>query len=248
MILLNKFVKLCIDAMPMPGIYDDFVCFVATDSESERGEDYDSLSEESDAENVPNHHATSAVGGSMKAATKAGLQPNGWLYTLRLFQECIKFCIITNYNCLEGYYDDGDPSYMCEHCGAYMWYGERLNKRVKRGKPIFSMCCHKGKVKLPLLKTPPNTLSSLFYNHDDRSTNFRDNIRAYNMMFSFTSLGGTINHSINNGRGPYLFQMCGENYHRIGDILPDPDKTPVFLQLYIHDTVNEVSNRLAAFG
>lgn len=129
-----------------------------------------------------------------------------------------------------------------------MWFGERINKRRTRAKPVFTMCCHKGKVKLPLLKTPPKTLLALLYNGDARSKNFREFIRAYNMMFSFTSLGGTIDNSINNGKGPYVFQLCGENYHQIGDILPDPDKGPAFLQLYIHDTLNEISNRISAYG
>lgn len=68
------------------------------------------------------------------------------------------------------------------------------------------------------------------------------------MMFSFTSLGGKIDHSVNNGKGPYVFKMNGENYHRIGDIHPQEGETPKFLQLYIHDTVNEVTNRIKAHG
>lgn len=55
-------------------------------------------------------------------------------------------------------------------------------------------------------------------------------------------------HAINNGSGPYVFQLCGENYHLIGGILPAPDKNPAFLQLYIHDPVNEIANRVAAYG
>ncbi|CAN6817243.1 unnamed protein product [Brassica oleracea] len=32
-------------------------------------------------------------------------------------------------NCKElGYIDDGDPTYTCSHCGAIMWFGERINK------------------------------------------------------------------------------------------------------------------------
>lgn len=132
---------------------------------------------------------------------------------------------------------------MCQHCKAYMWFGERINKRVKKTQPVFTMCCKQGKVKLPILKTPPATLLALFYNGDEKSKHFREFIRAYNMMFSFTSLGGKVNHSVNNGKGPSVFQLCGENYHRIGDLFPGPNKDPAFLQLYIHYTVNEIQNR-----
>ncbi|CAN7047919.1 unnamed protein product [Brassica oleracea var. botrytis] len=104
-----------------------------------------------------------------------------------------------------------------------------------------------GKVKLPLLRAPPTSLLKLLYNKGEMRNHFREFIRAYNMML-FTSLGGKVNNSINNGAGPYLFQLCGENYHLIGDMLPGPGKNPAFLQLYIHDTANEISNRMAAYG
>lgn len=63
-------------------------------------------------------------------------------------------------------------------------------------------------------------------------------------MFSFTSLGGRIDRSVNEGNGPPVFVMCGENYHRIGSLVPAPGSAPKFAQLYIFDTHNEVSNRL----
>ncbi|CAF1919487.1 unnamed protein product, partial [Brassica napus] len=55
-------------------------------------------------------------------------------------------------------------------------------------------------------------------------------------------------HSINNGRGPFVFQMSGENYHRSGDIVPEPGQAPKFSQLYIIDTLNEIKNRLDAYA
>ncbi|CAN6801569.1 unnamed protein product [Brassica oleracea] len=55
-------------------------------------------------------------------------------------------------------------------------------------------------------------------------------------------------HSINNGRGPFVFRMSGENYHRIGDIVPEPGQASKFSQLYIIDTLNEIKNRLDAYA
>lgn len=34
-------------------------------------------------------------------------------------------------------------------------------------------------------------------------------------MFAFTSMGGQIDNTINDGRGPYVFRLHGQNYHLI---------------------------------
>ena len=129
-----------------------------------------------------------------------------------------------------------------------MWYGERIGKRRRSVNPVFTMCCKHGKVVLPRLANPPMELMTLLCKGDELSKHYREFIRAYNMMFSFTSLGGKIDHSINNGRGPFVFRMSGENYHRIGDIVPEPGQAPKFSQLYIIDTSNEIKNRLDAYA
>jgi hypothetical protein len=87
----------------------------------------------------------------------------------------------------------------------------------------------------------------LITGRDPRSKNFKDNYRAYNSMFAFTSMGGQINDSINNGSGPPTFILSGQNFHRIGSLLPVAGTTPKFAQLYIVDTENEVQNRASVF-
>lgn len=126
-----------------------------------------------------------------------------------------------------------------------MWYEERVRNKSPASQPSFSLCCLHGKVKLPLLKEPPETLKNLLHNKDTKTRFFEKNIRRFNMMFSFTSMGGKVDFTINQGGGPYVFRLHGKNYHRIGSLLPNPGSNPKFLQLYIHDTDNEVSNRLA---
>uniref|UniRef100_A0A0D3A952 ATP-dependent DNA helicase n=1 Tax=Brassica oleracea var. oleracea TaxID=109376 RepID=A0A0D3A952_BRAOL len=81
------------------------------------------------------------------------------------------------------YLDEGDPDYNCSHCGAIMWYGERLNKRRNAKNPTFSLCCMQGQVKLPLLKEPPTVLKNLLQGDDPRSRHFQKHIRPYNMVF-----------------------------------------------------------------
>jgi hypothetical protein len=66
-------------------------------------------------------------------------------------------------------------------------------------------------------------------------------------MFSFTSLGGKIDTGVENGPGPPHFIISGQNYHRIGSLVPKIGEPPKFAQLYIYDTQNEVNNRLSHF-
>ncbi|XP_018462957.1 uncharacterized protein LOC108834093 [Raphanus sativus] len=129
-----------------------------------------------------------------------------------------------------------------------MWYNERINKRRVSAPPEFSICCMHGKIELPPPPQLPQVIIDLLLNGDTRSKNFRENIRAYNSMFAFTSMGGKVDTSINKGRGPPVFRLLGQNYHRIGSLLPLDDSRPKFQQLYIFDTVNENANRIAAFS
>jgi hypothetical protein len=70
------------------------------------------------------------------------------------------------------------------------------------------------------------------------------NIRKYNCLFAFTSMGANIDNSVNDGRGPPVFKICGQVHHRIGSLLPPDGVSPKFMELYIYDIVNEVKNRL----
>jgi len=78
----------------------------------------------------------------------------------------------------------------CQYCKAQLWYEERAEKCNTSKEVQFSLCCQKGKVKLPLLKKPPDLLEALLNGEDHRSKIFLQNTRIYNSMFSFTSIGG----------------------------------------------------------
>lgn len=131
----------------------------------------------------------------------------------------------------------------CQFCQAYMWKEERVNKNFKRGKPIFSICCRKGQINLPKAPPTPSYLWQL-YNDPKMGPLFQRCSRIYNCMFSFTSTGGSIDHSINNGGGQYVYRLNGQNHHVFGSLIPNNEDTPKFCQLYIYDTENEVSNRM----
>jgi hypothetical protein len=74
-------------------------------------------------------------------------------------------------------------------------------------KPTFGICCKNGS--LPAYKTPPEYLQRLLSRDDKQLKNFRENIRSYNSLFSFTSTGGVVDKEINKGHGPYVFRMHG---------------------------------------
>jgi len=143
------------------------------------------------------------------------------------------------------YWDIGEPTCICEHCGAMMWYEERVQKQYRATTPKFAMCCSHGRIAIPHYLPLPQPLNDLFHKHDKRSKYFLDNIRSFNSMFAFTSMGGKVNKSINDGNAPPTFVMSGENYHQIGSLLPFPGTQPKFAQLYIYDTENEINNRMS---
>ncbi|KAL3619058.1 hypothetical protein CASFOL_036628 [Castilleja foliolosa] len=109
--------------------------------------------------------------------------------------------------------------------------------------PKYTHCCKRGAVRLPLPLRPPDVIRQLFENDV-----FMDNIRAYNNMFSMTSLGAQIDDAVNDGWGPYVFKVSGQICHWIGSLCPPDNQRPRFLQMYIYDTNNEVSNRMRFFN
>ncbi|XP_074303613.1 uncharacterized protein LOC141638064 [Silene latifolia] len=143
----------------------------------------------------------------------------------------------------------GGPTEQCEFCKAVVWIEESVCQPTKDARPKFNICCQKGKVKLPLLKEPPELLKQLLNpTGGPRSSEFRRQIRSYNTLFAFTSLGGRVDNTINNGSAPYCFRLGGQNHHKIGSILPPEGKQPRFMQLYFYDTEHEVSNRIKSLN
>ncbi|KAL1355887.1 uncharacterized protein [Arachis hypogaea] len=149
---------------------------------------------------------------------------------------------------IQGCLDVGDPNYECSICGACFWLLERVERESTVNRPVFTVCCSKGKIQLPYLQTPPDLLYDLINGHDRKSLYFQKNIRSYNSMFAFTSLGGKVMDSVNDGRGPPQFIISGQNYHRIGSLLPVAGEKPKFAQLYVYDTQHEIMHRQRIFG
>lgn len=130
---------------------------------------------------------------------------------------------------------------------AKVWATEASMGKVSGRKgDSFSICCMNGKIKLDRMTDPPEELLRLFKSDDKKSKIFQHDIRKFKMMFSFTSMGGNVDKDIKKGGGPFIFRMSGQNYHLHGTVLPGDEEIPKFVQLYIVDTRNEISNRYAA--
>ncbi|CDF33944.1 ATP dependant DNA helicase PIF1 [Chondrus crispus] len=139
---------------------------------------------------------------------------------------------------------DSSPSYRdfgmictdCSHFKALHFVQERI-VRSSAARPMFSTCCGKVKLSLPLLLDPLALLRSLLIDDTPRSRRFRKNIRAYNAALSMASVVAIW---VNRGPGPSNFNPTmttqGEMYHYMGPMMPSEGRAPSYASVYIHDT------------
>nr|GEV37712.1 DNA helicase [Tanacetum cinerariifolium] len=76
----------------------------------------------------------------------------------------------------------GKCEHSCEHCGARLWYEERIKDTRRRLRLAYHRCCMAGRVVLRTYQIYPEYIQLLL-----RDCHFMENIRAYNQMFSMTS-------------------------------------------------------------
>ena len=130
------------------------------------------------------------------------------------------------------------------------WAGEKLSGSTKSCYK-FSLCCGEGKVVLLPVAPHPELLMHLLTATDPRGRAFREQIRAYNNVLAFASLGANLDKGLANAkRGVYTFRIHGVMYHRIGRLMPNEGEAPAFAQIYIHDGTAdaEVANRQCHLG
>ena len=114
---------------------------------------------------------------------------------------------------------------------------------MKDRRIIYNLCYKAVKVFVePFKKSPPFLDERLNFTGPSRSKCFIEKMRQYNCLFSFTSVGATIDRSINDGGGPNIFQVC----HRMGSLLPQDGHPPKFAELYVFHAGNEADNRVRA--
>jgi hypothetical protein len=133
----------------------------------------------------------------------------------------------------------------CPSCHAWHWLAEKRSKSTVR-EPEYAECCRFGEVRIDFLDPLPLEFRPLFDGVGWRGTEFLRNIRRYNKALAFTSTGGSgrILNSSYDGHGPPLYKIQGEIYHRMGPLLPDEQKPPVYSQMYIYDHAEALQYRM----
>ncbi|KAJ7234903.1 hypothetical protein B0H12DRAFT_998756, partial [Mycena haematopus] len=132
---------------------------------------------------------------------------------------------------------------VCTKCGALHWKSEELAES-RADNPVFGTCCLNGKVVLPAIRAPPRDLLELFNGTSNHSSHFKKNIRAYNAAFALASLGVTVDNTVQDGHGPYVFKIQGALYHHVGSLEPEAGKDPVYAQLYFYSPEDAKAARL----
>jgi len=79
---------------------------------------------------------------------------------------------------------------------------------------------------LPNLPATPQELEVLLTSKENSAAKFRDQIRMYNSVLAFTSLGAKVDESVTGDPGPYSFRIQGELYHKIGSLCPVEGQRP----------------------
>lgn len=83
-----------------------------------------------------------------------------------------------------------DKNTICSNCKAMMWIDEK--SKGSRKNPKFSICCSKGSFIIPPLNKPPQRILDLLTQEGTLNDHFRQNIRAFNSAFAFTSFNANV--------------------------------------------------------
>lgn len=137
----------------------------------------------------------------------------------------------------------GALNVLCEFCLSKNFIDERPPDKK------FNLCCRKGKIKLPRSVDIhgneliyPDFLRDLLTNRQNPNyVKFRENIRCYNNAVSFASMGAKIVEPP--GRGPYVFKVHGQTYHKTSHLVPPNSQKPQYAQLYVIDSTQATSVR-----
>ncbi|KAK1380229.1 hypothetical protein POM88_026973 [Heracleum sosnowskyi] len=209
-------------------------------------------------ESVPLSSGATAIGSSaMETSTSSGAvigspqtPPGGALglficlsgsFRANLLISSFPICLAAANNII---LDIGDPDQHCGCCAAHVWQAEYTGRPSGPGPKGYSICCGKGKVQLPLLQETPVELAALLGGTTSRAKKFQKNIRVYNIIFALCSFGGSVDESINNGSGPFVFRENDLTYHSIGSLLPPDGHTPKFAQFYMYDGQEAIEHRV----
>jgi hypothetical protein len=140
----------------------------------------------------------------------------------------------------------GEMTTVCGKCSTLHFLEERAASSSCANLQ-FTLCYTQGKMTLPPLAPPPEPLRRLLTSKKTDVKNFGQHIRSYNSALAFTSFGANLDTSVAQP-GNYTYRLCGELYHRMGNLLPQLGEVRKFAQLYISDPHVELDGRMGNFG
>ena len=124
----------------------------------------------------------------------------------------------------------GALSAVCRECGARHFECERTTSGH------FSTCCNNGQVTvtgLQVLQPAPVLLMNLLTFDSPEAMSFRAEIRRYNNCLAFAAFSCDIEPRRLPGRGPSVFKVHGQVYHRTNnDVAANVDRQPRYCELY----------------
>ena len=130
-------------------------------------------------------------------------------------------------------------SIACNHCSALHWLEQRTNVYPStKQHPLFSTCCNKGDVVIPLMRQPPPLLRSLYNDDTSLARHFRTHIRKYNSALAFASLKYQPDQRVRGGL--QCFQIHGALYHLAGPLQHATNIRPQFAQVFLYDPEDAV--------
>jgi len=133
---------------------------------------------------------------------------------------------------------------ICPHCYALHFDCEKLaSSRVNL--PKFGIYYLQGQIQLPSLQPLTGILHNYLTGNDYSSREFCNNIWQYNAAFVMTSVEVKIDNSVTRQSGPYCFKIQEELHHLTGALLSHGDQTPMYAQIYILDTAEQLNVRRA---
>lgn len=140
-----------------------------------------------------------------------------------------------------------DPMVTCPFCKARVWKEERVvGSDSTVAKPWYNICCKQGQIQLPEIRPEPRILN-MFADVGIIYLVFRNDIRKYNSVLSFTSMGVKTDKTVAGSAGIYTYRIEGIVTHNIGSLFPVGQDKGKFAQIYFYDSHEQATRRIGVF-
>ncbi|CAH0562773.1 unnamed protein product [Brassicogethes aeneus] len=124
-------------------------------------------------------------------------------------------------------YDAGQLNQDCQFCGALHYEKAKADRLGQR-----RLCCNKGEIYLPSVRSCPPLLRAYFTNDNAEARLFTTNLRSISSLFAMASFKTSTPQNVQ-GQGHWCFSVCCQIYHYT-EALPRTQelREPVLNQYY----------------